>query len=122
MITLAKKIEGKTKRHKRIRLKVKGTGERPRLCVFRSTKNIYAEIIDDDKRRTLLTVSTLTPEIKKKFKYGGNVEAAKIVGKLLAEKAQDKKIKRIVFDRGGNAYHGRVKALAEEAKRGGLEF
>jgi len=116
------KIKGRKKRHRRIRLKLRGIKECPRLCVFRSFKNIFTQIVDDEEGKTLLAVSSLTPEVKKKLKYGGNIEAAVIVGKVLAEKAQMKKIKKVVFDRAGYTYHGRVKALAEEAKRGGLEF
>ncbi len=113
---------GRVKRHKRIRLKVKGTKQCPRLCIFRSLNNIFTQIINDAEGKTLLALSSLDAEVKKKFKNGGNIEAAKAVGKLLAEKALKKNIKKIVFDRAGYAYHGRVKALAEEARQGGLEF
>ena len=123
MIFLAKrKVKGREKRHRRIRLRVKGTKECPRFCVYRSLKNIFAQIVNDEESKTLLAVSSLSPEVKKKLKYGGNIEAGALVGKVLAEKAQVKKIKKVVFDRAGCAYQGRVKALAEEAKRGGLEF
>ena len=119
---LKKDIPARIKRHKRIRLKIKGTKERPRLCVFRSLKNISIQIINDAEGKTLLTISSLSPEVKKKVKSGSNIEAAKVLGKVLAERAQKEKIKRVIFDRSGYAYHGRVKAMAEEAKGGGLEF
>ena len=119
---MLKKNQGRIKRHRRIRLKLRGTRDCPRLCVFRSLNNISVQIINDEESKTLLTVSSLSPEIKKTMKYGANIEAAKTVGKLLAKKAQAKKIKKVVFDRAGYTYHGRVKALAEEAKRGGVEF
>ncbi|MEE3427542.1 MAG: 50S ribosomal protein L18 [Ruminococcus sp.] len=106
-------------RHKRIRGKISGTAERPRLCVFRSQNNIYAQIIDDVKGVTLVQASSLDKSITG---YGGNKEAAKAVGKLVAERAAEKKITDVVFDRGGNIYHGRVKELAEGAREGGLNF
>jgi large subunit ribosomal protein L18 len=106
-------------RHKRIRGKISGTAERPRLCVFRSQNNIYAQIIDDVKGVTLVQASSLDKTITG---YGGNKEAAKAVGKLVAERAAEKKITDVVFDRGGNIYHGRVKELAEGAREGGLNF
>lgn len=106
-------------RHKRIRGKISGTAERPRLCVFRSTNNIYAQIIDDVKGVTLVQASSLDKTITGN---GGNKEAARAVGKLVAERAAEKKIVDVVFDRGGNIYHGRVKELAEGAREGGLNF
>ena len=119
---MLKKNQGRIKRHRRIRLKLRGTEDCPRLCVFRSLNNISVQIVNDKEGKTLLAVSSLSPEVKKTMKYGGNMEAAKTVGRFLAKKAQAKKIKKVVFDRGGYAYHGRVKAIAEEAKHGGLEF
>ncbi|MCL6518634.1 MAG: 50S ribosomal protein L18 [Armatimonadetes bacterium] len=110
------------KRHERIRKRVTGVPERPRLNVFRSLYNIYAQIIDDTKGQTLVSASTLDKEIKEKIKSGGTVEAAKAVGELLAQRAKEKKITKVVFDRGGYKYHGRVKSLAEAARAGGLEF
>ena len=107
------------KRHKRVRGKISGTAERPRLNVFRSNTNIYAQIIDDVKGVTLAAASSLDKEISGN---GGNKEAAKEVGKLLAKKATDKGIAEVVFDRGGYVYHGRVKELAEGAREGGLKF
>ena len=107
------------KRHKRVRGKISGTAERPRLNVFRSNTNIYAQLIDDVKGVTLAAASSLDKEISGN---GGNKEAAKEVGKLLAKKAVDKGITDVVFDRGGYVYHGRVKELAEGAREGGLKF
>ncbi|MDE7389696.1 MAG: 50S ribosomal protein L18 [Lachnospiraceae bacterium] len=111
--------KARLKRHKRVRGKISGTAERPRLNVFRSTKNIYAQLIDDVNGVTLAAASTLDKEITV---YGGNKEAAKLVGKLIAERAAKKGITDVVFDRGGYIYHGRVKELAEGAREGGLKF
>ena len=105
--------------HKRIRRKVAGSTERPRLAVFRSVKHIYAQVIDDTVGHTLAAASS---NEKSGIKSGGNVAGAKAVGKLLAERAQEKGVKSVVFDRGGYLYHGRVKALAEAAREGGLKF
>ncbi len=110
------------RKHVRVRKKIKGTPERPRLNVFRSLNHIYAQIIDDTNGNTLVAASTLDESLKGKIKYGGNKEAAKEVGKLIAKKAIDKGIKLVVFDRGGYLYHGRVKELAEAAREAGLEF
>lgn len=107
------------KRHRRVRKNISGTAERPRLNVFRSLNNIYAQIIDDTKGVTLVAASSLDKDFEG---YGGNVEAAKAVGKKVAEKAAAAGIKQVVFDRGGYVYHGRVAALAEGAREGGLEF
>lgn len=112
------------KRHMRIRRKIMGTPERPRLCVFKSLRHIYAQIIDDTPRegsRTLVAASTLDPEIRDKIK-SDNIEAARLVGELLAKRALAKGIKKVVFDRAGYPYHGKVRALAEAAREGGLEF
>ena len=108
------------RRHKRVRKLISGTPARPRLCVFRSLKNIYAQIIDDVNGVTLASASTLDAELK--GSNGGNKEAAHAVGKLVAAKAIEKGIKEVVFDRGGYIYHGRVAELAEGAREGGLEF
>ena len=105
-------------RHKRVRGKVSGTAECPRLCVFRSNANIYAQIIDDVNGLTLVSASSLDKSIE----GGSNKDAAKAVGKLIAERAAEKNIASVVFDRGGNIYHGRVQALAEGAREGGLNF
>jgi len=110
------------RKHARVRKKIKGTPERPRLNVFRSLNNIYAQIIDDTKGHTLVAASTLDEALRGKLKNGGNKEAAREVGKLIAQKAIDKGIKKVVFDRGGYIYHGRVKELAEAAREAGLEF
>lgn len=110
------------KRHLRVRKKVYGTAQRPRLNVYRSLRNIYAQIIDDDRGVTLAAASTLSPELRGRLANGGNKEAAAEVGTLIARKALEKGIKRVVFDRGGYKYHGRVKELAEAARRAGLEF
>ena len=109
-------------RHDRIRFYIKGTAEKPRLNVYRSTANIYAQIIDDTVGSTLVSASTLDKAIKAECEYGGNVEAAKLVGKLVAERALEKGIKEVVFDRGGYPYHGRVQALADAAREAGLDF
>ncbi|ACX52603.1 MULTISPECIES: 50S ribosomal protein L18 [Ammonifex] len=113
--------EQREKRRLRVRKKIHGTAERPRLNVFRSLKHIYAQIIDDDRGVTLVSASSLSPELRGKIN-GGNVEGAAAVGRLLAEKARAKGITKVVFDRAGYKYHGRVKALAEAAREGGLEF
>lgn len=105
-------------RHKRIRARISGTADRPRLCVFRSGKHIYAQLVDDEKAKTIAVASDL--ELKKS--RGTKIDKAKEAGKLIAEKAKDLKIERVVFDRGGYKYHGRVKSLAEGAREGGLKF
>jgi large subunit ribosomal protein L18 len=107
--------------HTRIREKLSGTAERPRLNVYRSLDHIYTQLIDDANGVTLVSASTLTKKGEPK-KTGGNVASAKDVGKLIAERAQEKGIKRVVFDRGGYLYHGRIKALADAAREAGLEF
>ena len=109
----------RAKRHARVRGKISGTAERPRLCVFRSENHIYAQIIDDVAGHTLVAASSHEKNLAAK---GGNCEGATLVGKLVAERALEKGIKEVVFDRGGYVYHGRVKALAEGAREGGLEF
>ena len=111
--------KARLKRHKRVRSKISGTAECPRLNVFRSTNNIYAQLIDDVKGVTLCSASTLDKEIDV---YGGNKEAARKVGELIAKRAADKGISEVVFDRGGYIFHGRVKELAEGAREGGLKF
>jgi len=110
------------KRHSRLRVKLMGTTEAPRLAVYRSTKHIYAQIIDDIKGVTLVSASSVDPELKSKISHGGNIEAAKLVGELIAKRAAKAKIKDVVFDRGGFLYHGRVSALADAAREGGLNF
>lgn len=108
--------------HRRIRKKVDGTEARPRLAVFRSNKHIYAQIVDDSKGTTLTAASTLDPDTKAEVKNGGNIAAAKAVGKMVARRALEKGISAVLFDRGGYIYHGRVKALADAARAGGLKF
>ena len=109
-------------RHKRLRKKIVGTAQKPRLCVYRSLKNLSAQLIDDIESRTLLSLSTFSKESKKGISYGGNIPAAESMGKLFASKAMEKGIKQVVFDRGGRQYHGRVKAFAESARKEGLVF
>ncbi len=120
MIKKESRNSARLMRHARIRSKISGTSEIPRLSVFRSNKQIYAQIIDDEKKSTLVSASSLDKSLK--LENGGNVEAAKAVGKLLAEKAKKAKITKVVFDRGGYLYHGRVQALAEAARENGLEI
>ena len=119
MVSKADKNAARVKRHFRVRNKISGTPERPRLNVFRSAKHIYAQIIDDINGVTLAAASSTEKSFEN---YGGNKEAAKTVGKMIAEKAMAKGIKKVVFDRGGYIYHGRVKELADGAREGGLEF
>jgi large subunit ribosomal protein L18 len=114
--------DSRLKRKKRIRKKLSGSPERPRLTVFRSDKHIYAQIIDDTVGTTLATASTLSPEYRLLDPLKGKVEAAKRVGELIARKAKDKGIAKVVFDRNGYIYHGRVQALADAARQAGLDF
>ena len=107
------------RRHARVRTKISGTAERPRLCVYRSNKNLFVQVIDDVAGKTLVSASTLDKEVKTKY---ANKEAAKEVGALIAKRALEKNIKDVVFDRGGYIYHGVVKELAEAARNGGLNF
>ncbi len=120
MIKKVSRNEMRVERHKRIRKTLSGTAERPRLNVFRSNANITAQIIDDEKGVTLVSASTREKELN--IKNGGNVEAAKLIGAEIAKRAKKEKIEKVVFDRGGYLYHGRVKALAEAARENGLEF
>ncbi len=110
--------EKRYRRHRRVRSKISGTSKVPRLCIFRSSKHIYAQLVNDEKNKTLVAASDLETKKSKKPK----VDKAREVGKLIAKKALDKKIEKVVFDRGGYKYHGRVKALAEGAREGGLRF
>lgn len=110
------------KRHLRVRNRIKGNNERPRLSVYRSLNHIYAQIIDDTKGTTLVAASTMEDGIKGQAKNGSNIEAAKVVGKAIAEKALNQGIKKVVFDRGGHIYHGRIKTLADAAREVGLDF
>jgi large subunit ribosomal protein L18 len=108
--------------HARVRTRVEGTPERPRLCVYRSLGNIYAQVIEDRTGRTLVSASSIDKEMKKQMKGGGNVAAAKVIGKAVAERAKAAGIEKVVFDRGGYKYHGRIRALAEAAREAGLKF
>jgi len=110
------------KRHGRGRTKIIGTTQRPRLSVHRSLANLYGQIIDDASNRTLFSLSTRDKEIKTKFPYGGNVKAASFLGEIFARKAKEKGIIRVVFDRGGHLYHGRVRAFAEALRKAGMDF
>ena len=109
-------------RHERLRRTLSGTAEKPRLCVFRSLKNIYVQVVDDEKGCTLVSASTLEKALQPELKGHCNVEAAKVIGKTIAERAKAKGINTVVFDRGGHAYHGKVMALADAAREGGLVF
>jgi large subunit ribosomal protein L18 len=110
------------RRQRRIRKRLSGTPERPRLAVFRSSKHIYAQVIDDQAGKTLASAGTLDPEVKSEVKYGGNKAAAAAVGKLIAERAKRAGVDKICFDRRSYKYHGRVEALAQAAREGGLKF
>jgi large subunit ribosomal protein L18 len=109
-------------RHRRIRKNLRGTPEKPRLCVFKSSKNMTAQIIDDVNGATLVTASTLEKDIKAKLGHGGNKDAAGLVGEAVAKKSIEKGIREVAFDRGGFLYHGRVKELADKAREAGLKF
>jgi len=117
-----KKTESRQRRHARIRAKVEGTVSRPRLSVFRSLTNIYAQVIDDESGKTLVSASTIDEELKGQVAGKTKTEAAKLVGKAVAERAKKAGVTTVVFDRGGYKYHGRVAALAEAAREAGLEF
>ncbi len=122
MITKPSRAKARIKRHYRIRNHVKGTPQKPRLAVFRSNSHIYAQIIDDTIGHTLVAASTMEADIKAKVEQTANVDAAVAVGTAIAKKAADKGITTVVFDRGGYIYHGKVKALADAAREGGLQF
>ena len=116
------KYRKRRRRHLRVRRTVRGTGVRPRLCVSRSLSHIYAQVINDDEGRTLCATSSRDPKLREQLSGGGNVKAAETVGTRLAQVAVEKGIKQVVFDRGHARFHGRVKALAEAARKGGLKF
>ncbi|ACI17881.2 50S ribosomal protein L18 [Coprothermobacter proteolyticus] len=122
MIVETSRAELRRIRHKRIRKHITGTAERPRLCVFRSSRHIYAQIIDDENGHTLVCASTLEKELRDQIKGLRKTEQAAAIGKLIAQRALEKGIKSVVFDRGGYKYHGRVKALADASREAGLEF
>lgn len=117
-----KKLEPRLKRKQRIRNKISGTAERPRLCVYRSLDYLYAQVIDDERGVTLCSVSSLSPDMKKELKSTRSKDAASAVGKAVASKAKAAGISKVVFDRNGYQYHGRIKALADGAREAGLEF
>ena len=108
--------------HARVRMKVSGTPERPRLCIYRSSGHIYTQVIDDRSGHTLVSASSVDKETKKNVKGGGNIASAKAIGKAIADRAKAVGISKVVFDRGGYKYHGRVKALADAAREAGLQF
>lgn len=122
MLNVVSKNVARRRIHVRIRARACGRPQAPRLSVFRSLKHIYAQIVDDTRGHTLASASSLDKEIRKTLKNGGNAAAAQVVGQVLAERAKAAGITRIVFDRGGYTYHGRVKSLAEAARQGGLQF
>ena len=122
MISNRSRNEMRELRHRRLRARVAGTAEKPRLCVFRSLNHIYAQVIDDESGRTMISASTVDNSLKGTLATGGNQEAAISVGKLVAERALAQGIVEVVFDRGGHIYQGRVKALAEAAREAGLKF
>ena len=118
----SKREINKEKRHRRIRKKIFGTGNFPRVVVHRSNSNLYVQIVDDLNGRILLAVSTNNKKFKEKFPYGGNVKAARLLGEILAERANAQGVTKVVFDRGGYLFHGRIRALAESAREHGLKF
>lgn len=122
MISKRDKNQARKIRHYRMRKNIVGTSERPRLNVFRSLQQVYAQIIDDNEGTTIVSASTMGKALKGKFSNGGNIEAAKAVGKLVAERALEKGITEVVFDRGGYLYHGIIKELADSAREAGLKF
>jgi large subunit ribosomal protein L18 len=122
MVDIQKKRAGLKRRHLRLRKRLEGTAERPRLTVYRSSKHVYAQLVDDVAGRTLVSASTLQEPLKGSLKGTGNKAAATKVGELIAAKAKEAGIEQVCFDRGGRMYHGRVKALADAARKGGLKF
>lgn len=122
MISPLERAKERKRIHRRIRRKISGTSQRPRLSVYRTLNHIYVQIVDDRAGRTLVSASTLDKELRSSVKQGGDISAAKHVGKAIAERAKSKGIEAVVFDRGGYLYHGRVKALAEAARENGLKF
>jgi len=121
MSSLSRKLQTQ-KRHRRLRRHLTGTADRPRLSVFRSNNHIYAQVIDDDAMSTLCSASSVDKELRSSVKVGANCDASVAVGQLVAKRALAKGIQQVVFDRGGNLYHGRVKALADAAREAGLQF
>ena len=117
-----KKLAGRKRRHAIIRKKVCGIAEKPRLCVFRSNSNFEAQLINDIEGKTIFSLSTIAKNVKNTLPYGGNVKAASLLGEEFAKRAKAKGVERVVFDRAGYRYHGRIKAFAESARKGGLKF
>ncbi len=117
-----KRIRQRELRHKRLRKKINGTNKRPRLCVYRSLKNLSVQLIDDIDGKTILSLSTFDKDLKNSISSGGNIKAAVLLGKLLAEKAKEKGVTEVTFDRGGRCFHGRIKAFADSARKTGLVF
>ncbi|NBD28285.1 50S ribosomal protein L18 [Paenibacillus glycinis] len=122
MITKGDKNKARHKRHLRVRKRINGTTQRPRLSVFRSSKHIYAQLIDDVQGVTVVSASTVDKEVAEQISNGGNIEAARKIGEVIAARAKAKGVDQIVFDRGGYLYHGRIQALADAAREAGLEF
>ncbi len=122
MLQKKQKNEARKRRHLRVRKNLVGTTEKPRLCVFRSLKHIYAQVINDETGETLASASSVDAEVRRDHKHGGNIQAAEAVGGLVAKRALDKGVRQVVFDRGGYLYHGRVAALAKAAREAGLDF
>ena len=119
---MASREDSRIKRHRRVRKRISGTAEKPRLNVYRSLTNIYAQLVDDNAGVTLVSASTLDPEVKAQKAYGGNKDAAKVVGEVVGKRAVEKGIVAVAFDRAGYKYHGRVAALADGAREAGLKF
>lgn len=122
MINKPSRASVRQNKHRKLRYKINGTSEKPRLAVFRSNNNMYAQIIDDTAGHTLVSASTVEKEVKGKLEKLNNIEAANLVGEVIAKRALDKGIKKVIFDRGGFIYHGKIKALADAAREAGLEF
>ena len=122
MIKQPNRKEATQKRHRRLRAKLAGTTEAPRLAVYRSTKHIYAQLIDDEKNVTVCSASSVDKDLKEKLAHGGNIDAAKVVGEAIAKKALAKGVECVVFDRGGFLYHGRIAALADAEREAGIMF
>ncbi len=122
MAKMSRKEEKRRRRHKHVRKAVRGIPGRERLCIFRSLKHVYAQVINDTTGRVVLSASSLSPEFRKEMSYGGNVKAAELTGKMLAEKCKKSGIEKVVFDRAGYPYCGRIEALAKAARKGGLVF
>jgi len=122
MITKLKKKIGRNKRHRRIRKKLLGSANRPRLALYKSLKNMQAQLVDDIGHKTIVAVTTTSKEFKNEMKKSGNIKAAEKLGEIMAKKAREKGIEQVKFDRGGFVYHGRIKAFAEAARKNGLKF